>query len=77
MEKMDGNYPHNYPFHNQRRGLHTYLYSLSPSLDITLILKIPTGHDNDANTWIKFSSYRARGLSDVDSSETASQVEKE
>jgi hypothetical protein len=44
----------------------THIYCLSPSLDIMLILKIPTEYYN----WcIKFCRYGGRGLSSTDSSQ--------
>jgi hypothetical protein len=49
-----------------RGWVYTYIYILSPGMDITLILKVPTGY---YNACIKFNRYRGRGLSDTDSSQ--------
>jgi hypothetical protein len=70
---MDGTNLHNYHLHNQGWGLHTHIYSVRPSLDITLILKIPAGY---YNTNIKFNKYRGRGLSNANHGQMVSQMEK-
>jgi formylmethanofuran dehydrogenase subunit A len=73
MHNMDSNHLHNYPFLNPG-GVSTHIYNFSSSLDITLFLKIPTGY---YKAHIKFNSYGGRGLSDNDSGQAVSQMEKE